>query len=240
MIPARVQTGAMGSSDDLAHVLAQFARDVQKQQHRADVLDTVVRCALQTVPGAQEGSITLVIGRRRVVSQAASSSLPERVDALQEQVEEGPCLETAFEQHTVLVPDLATDPRWPRFSTRAAALGVRSMLSSQLYVEGDNLGALNLFSRQAGGFDERSVLVGELFAAHAAVAYSAAQRESVLERALGSRELVGQAQGILMERGRLTAGQAFAELQRISQGSNVRLAEVARRLVETGVLPAAG
>ena len=230
----------MEPSDDLAHVLAQFARDVQRQDDRSAVLDTVVACALRTVPGAQEGSITLVLGRRRVVSQAASSPLPERVDALQEEVEEGPCLETAFEQHTVLVPDLATDPRWPRFSARATELGVRSMLSFQLYVEGDNLGALNLFSRSVDGFDERSVLVGELFAAHAAVAYSAAQRESVLERALASRGLVGQAQGILMERGRLTADQAFTQLQRASQDGNVKLAEVARRLVETGALPAAG
>ena len=230
----------MEPSDDLAHVLAQFARDVQRQDDRSAVLDTVVACALRTVPGAQEGSITLVMGRRRVVSQAASSPLPERVDALQEEVGQGPCLETAFEQHTVLVPDLATDPRWPRFSARATELGVRSMLSFQLYVEGDNLGALNLFSRSVDGFDERSVLVGELFAAHAAVAYSAAQRESVLERALASRGLVGQAQGILMERGRLTADQAFTELQRASQDGNVKLAEVARRLVETGALPAAG
>lgn len=72
------------------------------------------------------------------------------------------------------------------------------MLAFQLYVEGDNLGALNLFSRDVGGFDDRSVTVGEMFAAHAAVAYSAAQREAALERALVSRELVGQAQGILM------------------------------------------
>ena len=228
------------TSDGLAHLLAGFAREVQRQPDRAAVLQAVVVGALRTVPGAQEGSITLVLGRRKVLSQAASSALPQQVDAVQEEVGQGPCLETAFEQHTVLVPDLADDQRWPRFSARAAELGVRSMLSFQLYVEGDNLGALNLFSRDVDGFDEQSVLVGELFAAHAAVAYAAAQRESALERALVSRELVGQAQGILMERERLTADQAFAALQRSSQRRNLKLAEVARRLVETGDLPAAG
>jgi transcriptional regulator with GAF, ATPase, and Fis domain len=227
------------TSDALAHQLAGFAREVQRQPDNAAVLQTVVRSALQTVPGAQEGSISLVLGRRKVLSQAASSALPEQVDAVQEEVEQGPCLETAFEQHTVLVPDLATDGRWPRFSARAAALGVRSMLSFQLYVEGDNLGALNLFSREVDGFDERSVTVGELFAAHAAVAYSAAQREAALERALKSRDLVGQAQGILMERDRMRADQAFAVLQRTSQRRNLKLAEVARRLVDTGELPTA-
>ena len=230
----------MDTSDDLAHVLAGFARDVQRQPDRAAVLQTVVEAALRTVPGAQEGSVTLVTGRRRVLSQAASSALPEQVDAVQEEVGQGPCLETAFEEHTVFVPDLASDVRWPRFSARAVSLGVCSMLSFQLYVEADNLGALNLFAREVGAFDERSVVVGELFAAHAAVAYSAAQREAALERALVSRELVGQAQGILMERSRLTADQAFHVLQQASQDRNVKLAEVARRLVETGDLPAAG
>jgi transcriptional regulator with GAF, ATPase, and Fis domain len=226
--------------DALAHALAAFARQVQRQPQCDAVLKTVVDAALQTVPGAQEGSITLVVGRRKVRNQAASSRLPLDVDALQEEVGEGPCLETAFAQHTVHVPDMASEARWPLFSARAAQMGVRSMLAFQLYVDGDNLGALNLYSRQVHAFDERSVTVGELFAAHAAVAYSAVQRESALERALVSRELVGQAQGILMERGRLTADQAFAALQRASQDRNVKLAEVARRLVETGDLPATG
>ena len=228
------------TADPLALALADFARDVQRQPAADGVLRTVVDGALRIVPGTQEGSISLVIGRRKVLAQAASSTLPLDVDALQEEVGQGPCMETAFEQHTVLAPDLAADERWPRFSARAAALGARSMLSFQLYVEGDNLGALNLYSREVGGFDQRSVVVGELFAAHAAVAYSAAQRQSALERALVSRQVVGQAQGILMERERLTADQAFATLTRASQVGNVKVAEVARRLVESGELPAAG
>ena len=228
------------TADPLALALADFARDVQRQVDADGVLRCVVDGALRIVPGAQEGSVSLVVGRRKVLAQAASSRLPRDVDALQEEVGQGPCLETAFEQHTVLAPDLAADPRWPRFSARAAALGARGMLSFQLYVEGDNLGALNLYSREVGGFDERSVAVGELFAAHAAVACSAAQRQSALERALVSRQLVGQAQGILMERARLTADQAFATLTRASQERNVKVAEVARRLVESGELPAAG
>jgi hypothetical protein len=230
----------MDAPDDLAQVLATFARTVQRQTEPAAVLRTVVECARQTVPGADEGSITLVVGRRKMLNQAASSLLPRQVDALQEEVGQGPCLETAFDQHTVLAADLAADPRWPAFSARAVALGVAGMLSFQLYVEGDNLGALNLYSRSVGGFDQRSVAVGELFAAHAAVAYAAAQRESALQRALVSRQVVGQAQGILMERGRVTAEQAFATLTRSSQERNVKLHEVARRLVETGDLPAAG
>lgn len=93
---------------------------------------------------------------------------------------------------------------------------------------------------QATAFDDASEHVGLLLASHAAVAYAAAQRQSALLRAIESRQLVGQAEGILMERHRLTAEQAFAALVRSSQDRNVKLHEIARRLVETGVLPAAG
>ena len=231
--------GVTALEDPLATRLAAFARDLQQQDEPAEVLATIVAGALRLVPGAQEGSVSLVVARRKVHSQAASSDLPREVDALMERVGQGPCLDAVWQQRTVSVPDLATESRWPEFSAGAARLGVGSMLSFQLYVEGDNLGALNLHARSRGAFDEDSIAVGELFASHAAVAYAATQREAALERALSSRQVVGQAQGILMERGRMTAEQAFAQLTRASQDRNVKLAEVARRLVETGELPAA-
>jgi hypothetical protein len=228
------------SPDDLATRLSAFARELQRQSSPPQVLETIVRNALELVPGCDEGSISLVVARRRVESQAASSSLPRDVDALQEEVGQGPCLSAVFEQQTVRVADMASETRWPDFSRRASERGVGGMLSFQLFVEGDNLGALNLYARSAGSFDEVSERTGLMFAAHAAVAYSAAQRESALERALASRQLVGQAQGILMERHRLTAADAFARLTATSQARNVKLHEVARRLVETGDLPATG
>ena len=224
--------------DDLAHRLSGFARVLQAQETPADVLDAIVRGALSIVPGADEGSISLVVGRRRVQAQAASSDLPRALDALQEEVGQGPCLDAVFERRTVRVDDLATEQRWPDFSRRASERGGGSMLSFQLSVEGDDLGALNLYALQPGGFDDASEQIGLLFSSHAAVAYAAAQRESALERALVSRQVVGQAQGILMERRRLTSDQAFSALVRTSQARNVKLHEVARRLVETGELPA--
>jgi ANTAR domain/GAF domain len=222
--------------DDLATRLAGFARDLQQQQGPDEVLQALVRGALAIVSGAQEASVSRVVARRRVRSQAASGPLPRALDALQEQVGQGPCLDAVWDARTVSVPDMRNESRWPDFSARAAALGTGSMLSFQLWVEDDHLGALNLYARAPGAFDEHSVAVGELFAVHAALAYSATQREAALERALLSRQVVGQAQGILMERGRVSAEQAFAQLTRVSQDGNVKLHEVARRLVETGDL----
>lgn len=224
------------SRDDLASSLSDFARGLQKAATPDEVLDLIVRGALARVPGPDEGSVSMVVSRHRVRAQAASSDLPREVDALQEKVRQGPCLDAVFERQTVLVDDMSRETRWPDFSRQASLRGVGSMLSFQLYVEGDNLGALNLYALQPGAFTQESVRIGELFSAHAAVAYVGAQREAALARGFASRQLVGQAQGILMERRRMTADQAFEQLVQVSQEHNVKLHDVARRLVETGEL----
>ena len=110
------------------------------------------------------------------------------------------------------------------------------MLACQLYVEGDDLGALNLFSRTPGALNEEAEHVALMFAAHAAVAYATAQQKEAAARSVATRQLIGRAEGILMERHRVTAQQAFAMLVRVSQHQNVKLREVAEVLVHTGRL----
>jgi hypothetical protein len=112
----------------------------------ADVLDEVVAAAVALIPGTDEGSISVITGRRYMTSQSPSGELPQRIDVLQVEVGEGPCLDAVFQQQTVRMADMANEQRWPKFARRAAKTGARSMLSFQLYVEGDNLGALNLYS----------------------------------------------------------------------------------------------
>jgi len=155
------------------------------------------------------------------------------VDALQDETGEGPCLDAIYDQATVLVADMATETRWPRFAARAAAAGAMSMLSLQLYVDGDNLGSLNLYSRHPRAFDAESEHVGVLFASYAAIAYDTARTRSQLTRAVDTRQLIGQAQGLLMAREHLSADQTFALLVRTSQHQNTRLRDLAERLVTT-------
>jgi transcriptional regulator with GAF, ATPase, and Fis domain len=181
--PSAHDTGGAAGSDELAAAFSDFARTVQRQQGDPQrTLVEVVQAAIELVPGCDEGSISVVVGRRQVTSQAESGQLPQVVDALQERFGQGPCLDAVYEQETVRVPDMAAERRWPRFTQAALEAGAGGMLSFQLYVEGDNLGALNLFSRQAGAFDDESEHVGLLFAAHAAVAYAAAQQQAKLRR----------------------------------------------------------
>jgi len=224
-----------GSADVnvLAQQFAQMARSLQAQDDSGDMLDEVVAAAVRLIPGVDEGSISVVIGRQEVTSRHPSGDLPKLVDAVQTEVGEGPCLDAVYEQQTVRVPDMTHERRWPNFARRAAALGAASMLSFQLYVEGDNLGALNLYSRQPNGFDDESEQVGLLFASHAAVAFADAQQLEQLTAAIDTRDLIGQAKGILMERYNLDADQAFRLLTRISQHTNHKIRTLAQELVTT-------
>lgn len=230
-------TGTSQGQDGLAEEFSHLARNLQQQGDPQTALVEIVKAAVELIPGVDVGSISVVLGRRAVRSEAASDELAEIVDALQEEVGQGPCLDAAYQQETVRVSDMATEQRWPRFAQRALQAGAASMLSFQLYVEGDNLGALNLYSRRQGAFTDESEHVGLMFAAHAAVAYAAARKQSDMVRAVATRELIGQAQGMLMERHRIGADAAFALLVRVSQHRNVKLRAVAELLVRTGVLP---
>jgi ANTAR domain/GAF domain len=132
---------------------------------------------------------------------------------------------------------MASEQRWPQFAQRAADLGAGSMLSFQLYVEGDNLGALNLYGRHPNAFDDESEQIGLLFASHAAVAFAGAQGMGHMREAVATRDLIGQAKGILMERYKVTGDQAFRMLLKVSNDNNLALRVVAENLASTGQLP---
>ena len=235
--PSRHDTGTAAGQDELALRLGELARSLQREESTGRTLERVVQTAIELVPGAEEGSISVVAARRHVHSEAASGSLPERVDALQAETGEGPCLSAVFEQQTVRVADMRSEQRWPRFSASAAEAGAAAMLSFQLYVEGDNLGALNLYARTAGAFDDESEHIGLLFATHAAVAFSGAQTADELRASMATRDLIGMAKGILMERHKVTGAEAFTLLAGVSQDTNRKLRDIADELVHSGQLP---
>lgn len=225
------------TSDDLAARLNEVARALHRQDTAQDTLDEIVRAAVGTIPGAWHAGIMTIVGKREVRTVATTDDVPRDVDQVQFDTGQGPCLTALYQQKIVSAPDLAEETRWPLFAERALALDVASMLSFRLYVEGDDLGALNLYSPDTRAFDEESEHVGLLFAGHAAVALATAQEREHLAEVVQTRDLIGQAKGILMERHRLTADQAFAVLVRASQQTNVKLRVIAERLTRTGELP---
>ena len=224
-----------GITDPLAENLGDLARVLEQQDDLAGTLNAIVHAAVGTIEGAQHASISVISRRREVVTRAATDDLPRAVDQAQYDTGEGPCLDTLFEQQTARLPDLAAERRWPLFTVRARALGVGSMLAVRLYVRGEaDLGALNLFSDQPHAFSQDSEHTALLFAAHAAVALAGAQQQDQLRAAMSTRDLIGQAKGILMERFKVTSDQAFLLLVRASQTSNRKLHEIAVELALSG------
>jgi GAF domain-containing protein len=224
-------------------LLAGLARQLAAETDRDGVLRRVVDVAVTEIDGAEHAGIT-VLAARTVTTPVATSNLVRDVDQFQYATGEGPCLTAALENVPVVrVDDLHADTRWPEFSTAATGLGVRSMLSFQLYtskngtdVGSDTIGALNIYAGRPHAFTDDSVHTGALLAAHAAVAATAAERTDSLQIALQSRDVIGQAKGILMERFKLPADQAFDLLIAASQHTNTKLRAVAERLTATGEL----
>ena len=114
--PSRSNTGGSDGDDELATSFSQFARTVQDQGDPGHTLAEIVRAAAALIPGCDEGSISVILDRRHVSSDAASSDLPRLIDALQEELNQGPCLDAAYNHETVRVPDMATETRWPAFT----------------------------------------------------------------------------------------------------------------------------
>ena len=225
---------------DLNEVLTRTARRLQEEHGDVEAtLQAITTTSVSAVPHAENCSISYVTGRSKVQPRAATSERSQQADELQGRLGQGPCLDAVWEQEVVRVDDVAAAERWPEFAAGAAALGMGSMMCFQLFVEGDQLGAMNLYSSTAGAFDAEDEEIGRMLAAHAAIALAGAEHEQNLRRGMDHRDLIGQAKGILMERHKLTAQQAFDVLARASQETNRKLVDIAVELTDTGALPAA-
>ncbi|WP_241383460.1 GAF and ANTAR domain-containing protein [Rhodococcus sp. CH91] len=230
----------MGSSiepGDLGRRIAQLARGFYRPADLDETLRGVTAAAVELVGGAECADILIVTDRKHFRSLAATSELAEHLDDLQEQFGEGPCLDASFKYLVVRSEDLREERRWPHFAKAAVDAGVLSALSFQLYLEQESMGALNMFSSEADAFGPGAEAIAEVLAAHAAMAMSAARSRGQFASALATRDVIGQAKGMIMERFGIDAVAAFELLRKLSQDSNVPLATVAQRIVEAGPEP---
>jgi GAF domain-containing protein len=198
-------------------------------------LDVIVANAAAAHPAAQDAGIILFTGGK-LVPQATTGQAPQVLDLKQQETGDGPCIEAARTQTLVQVTDTSDDIRWPQFCITAQACDVRSLLCMPLWINERNLGALTLYSPKTQAFSPGDTRLISLFATLAALALHEAQRTDQLREAISRRDMIGQAKGILVERYRISGDAAFATLARASQAANVKLAEVARHLTETGEL----
>jgi GAF domain-containing protein len=214
--------------------VAEGVRAVAAVRDPEESLRALIDLAVRTT-WCDGASITARGRGREVETVAYSDDRILKSDQFQQQLAEGPCRDAVWTDGLLLVRDVQADGRWPRWAPLAADLGVRSVLAVHLFTDTD-LGALNLYSYEHRDFDSADVQVARVLAAHASVVLAHAMLQRNLWRAIETRNLIGQAQGILMARYGLTAEQAFAALRRCSQQRNVRVAALAAELTTTGHL----
>lgn len=202
------------------------------------VLETVTVRAVEFISGVDFADV-LLIDEQQYRSVAPTAALAIELDALQLDLDEGPCLTAAAREATAVCSNLASEPRWPRFAAAAVQAGVQSMMSFQLYTYQHNgrggtggRGALNLFGRRRYEFSVEDQAIGAMLATHAAGALIAVDRQKQFKSALASRDLIGQAKGILMERFKVDAVRAFSLMTKFSQDTNTPVRTIAKRIVE--------
>lgn len=199
----------------------------------ADLDQTLARitaAAVEVVPDVRYASITVKHADGRLETAAPTDDVVCELDAAQYQLQEGPCYESAVETAHVTAPDLAVDERWPKYGPVAVRAGIRAQAGLRLFENDASNGALNLYSDRAGAFQDLSA-VGQLFAHHSAVALAYAHEVGQLREAIRTRQLIGQAVGVVMERYQMDDARAFGFLTRLSQDSNTKLRVVAERFL---------
>ena len=228
----------MDNQASLAAYFAVVSRDLLTRPGEQLTFERIADRAVGVLPPCDFVGITLRRRRSRPESVAVTDEAARYCDELQYELGEGPCLSAIADDESYLIDDVSRDPRWPRWGPKAAAGGAGSILSVRLADDDQALGALNMYSRRAHAWDADSIDLALVFAAHAATAISNTQLVSGLQTAVQSRHLIGVAQGILMSKYGMDLETAFEVLRRYSSHGNVKLREVARRVVEVGELPA--
>lgn len=234
---------------DLATSFADIARTLFVERTVEGTLQQIVEFAQVTVEGCDAASISLVTPKG-ISTPVSSDPIALEIDSFQYEYGEGPCLDAISIEPMLYANDLTSDVRWPKFGPVAVSLGMRSLLSCRLSAE-ETLGSLNLYARSPQAYGSIGRTKALIFATHAAIALAAAgvlasanvaldtelRRSENLEIALSSREVIGQAEGILIERERITPEEAFTVLRRASQNLNLRLRDLAQHVVDTGEVP---
>ena len=227
----------------LAMVFADIAEQLYAADSFDDVLSRIAEAAVSTIAGCRMASVTLHEGRG-FRTGASTDPAATAVDHAQYEAHEGPCLDAIGA--AMVYAQSFPDERWPTLASRPTESGVKSALSYRLAAASSGTadssgGSLNSYGVIPYAFNDTAQEIGLILAAHASVAARAVDERSILEslgrdlqQALLSRDVIGQAKGILMERLKITPEDAFDLLRRSSQHLNVKLRDVARGLAETG------
>jgi hypothetical protein len=215
------------------HGLIEQARRLSRSLAPGDLETTLGRitaAAVEVLPDVTSASITIKHRDGTLETFAATDDVLFDVDAAQYELQEGPCYESATDTVHVTAPHLATDERFPRYAPVAVDKGIRAQAGIRLFDAPQSNGALNLYSDRDGAFEDLGVLE-QLFAHQSAMALEYARQIDQLQEAVKSRQMIGQAVGLVMERYDLNEASAFAVLTRLSSERNVKLRLIAAEIL---------
>jgi GAF domain-containing protein len=217
---------------DVSVALTEAARTLNAHRSVDETLDSIVAATLESVPGFNHVGVSVVHRDGTIETRSATDQFVWENDSLQYDLQEGPCFDTLRGSPVVAAPRIRQDQRWPNYVPRAVTSGLRAQLALRLYVDQDTLGGLNLYSTETEDFSPDAVHLAELFATHAAIALGHARDKEQLSEAIATRQTIGQAVGIVMERYGIDSERAFQFLVRASSTSNIKLRLIAEELVE--------
>jgi GAF domain-containing protein len=218
---------------NMTSVLADAARTINQPHSVQETLEAIAFAARRSIPGFDDVGISVMHADGTIETKAATGDLVWTLDALQYGLNEGPCVSSLREEPVLVVDHLSQEDRWPRFVPQAVEIGLKSQMALRLYVDDEGtMGGINLYSTSSETISEDAPPTAQVFAAQAAVALGRAQEVDQLQEALRSRQQIGTALGVLIERYHLDEQAAFSFLVRLSNSTNTKLREVATRVVE--------
>ena len=224
---------------ELARGFAETSRVLLGHASLERTMEAVAVCAPACVQSADSACVSIVTRDGAVQTPTCSDQSCSEPPGLPIALEAGSGLvdAAAADGSQLHIDDTATEERWPEFARRAAELGVRSLVACGLQVGSGLRAALILESAKPGAFDGPALEAAGVYATHASAAISKSQTTDSLRHAVRTRQMIGEATGILMERRRIDSAAAFEMLVHASQNLNVKLRAVAEHVVRTGQEP---
>jgi GAF domain-containing protein len=216
----------------IAARMAELARATAAPRSPEEILAAVTAAAVELIPGVDTAGI-LLIRKNGFESLAGTMDIPHHLDELQMMFGEGPCIQAAVDDVVIRTDDFRHETRWPQYSPAVVEVGVLSGMSFKLFTADQTAGALNLFGFQPRSWSTEDETTGSVLAAQATAAILANEHGRQLNTALLSRDQIGQAKGIIMERYGVDDTRAFDMLRVLSQESNTKLTEVATKVIDS-------
>jgi GAF domain-containing protein len=217
-----------------AAAFTRLAHHLHDQTTLKETLEKIVESAVAVV-GCDYAGVLLTRKGNQLDACTANHPVAHKADKLQVELHEGPGFAAVADAQTTLVSDTAEDRRWPRWAAGMLNLHLESVLAVPLWTSQSTLGALNLYACSPRWFDPDALGVAKVIGRHASIALSSAKQQESLQKAIDSRTLIGQAEGILIAKHRYSADRAFRDLVKASQRSNRKLRDIAKEIVDSTI-----